>query len=143
MEATLNPPTVTSAPSAASRPRLDKKLWTARILGSLVILFLLVDAAGKILRLAPYVEGTARVGFPPGVLVPLGAVLLVSTVLYAFRRTAVLGAILLTGYLGGATATHVRMDQPFVVPVVFGVIIWGCLYLRDARIRGLLPTTRS
>ena len=117
----------------------NKRIWTARILGALVILFLLVDGAGKVLRLAPYVEGTAKVGFPAGALVPLGVVLLVATLLYTFRRTAVLGAVLLTGYLGGAVATHVRLGQPFIAPVVFGVVIWGCLYLRDARIRALLP----
>lgn len=109
----------------------------------LVILFLLVDAAGKILRLAPYVEGTAKVGYPPGSLVPLGIVLLVSTLLYAIPRTAVLGAILLTGYLGGAVATHVRMEQPFVVPVVLGILVWGCLYLRDARLREILPLVHA
>jgi hypothetical protein len=117
-------------------------VWTARILGTLVILFLLVDAAGKILRLAPYVEGTVSVGYPTGCLVPLGLVLLVSTILYAVPRTAVLGAILLTGYLGGATATHVRLAQPFLFPVVFGIIVWGCLYVRDARVRSLLPFVR-
>lgn len=117
-------------------------LWTARILGTLVVLFLLMDAVGKILRLAPYVEGTARVGYSPSVLVPLGLVLLASTILYAVPRTAVLGAILLTGYLGGATATHVRIGEPFIMPVVFGIIVWGCLYLRDERLRSLLPLTR-
>jgi hypothetical protein len=133
MEAILNHP-------ADSKPRATTaKLWTARILGALVILFLLVDGAGKVLRLAPYVEGTAKVGYPDGSLVPLGLVLLVSTILYAIPRTAVLGAILLTGYLGGATATHVRMGQPFFFPVVFGAIVWGCVYLRDARLRALLP----
>jgi len=97
----------------------------------------------KVLRLAPYVEGTAKVGYPAGCLVPLGMVLLASTILYAIPRTAVLGAILLTGYLGGATATHVRMGQPFLFPVVFGVLVWACLYLRDERVRLLLPLNRS
>ena len=137
MEATILRPQA----AATTRP-IQAKLWTARILGALVILFLLVDAGGKVLRLAPYVEGTARVGYPPGCLVPLGLVLLVSTILYVFPRTAVLGAILLTGYLGGATATHVRLAQPFFFPVVFGIIVWGCLYVRDARVRSLLPFVR-
>jgi len=114
-------------------------VWAARILGGLVTLFLLIDGAGKVLRLAPYVEGTVRVGYPASCLVPLGLVLVASTVLYAIPRTAVLGAVLLTGYLGGATATHVRLGQPFLFPVLFGVIVWGCLYLRDARVRALLP----
>lgn len=132
-----------STPRAPASPRpFHGKLWTARILGTLVVLFLFVDAAGKILRLAPYVEGTAKVGFSPGVLVPLGLVLLASTILYVVPRTAVLGAILLTGWLGGATCTHVRLGQPFVMPVVFGIIVWGCLFLRDARLRSLLPFVR-
>ncbi len=100
-------------------------------------MFLFVDAAGKILRLAPYVEGTAKVGFPPGALVPLGLVLLVCTALYVIPRTALLGAVLLTGYFGGAIATHVRMGEPFVFPLVFGILAWASLYLRDARVRGL------
>lgn len=116
------------------------KLWTARVLRVLLVLFLLVDGGGKILRLAPYVEGTAKVGYPDTTIVPLGIVLVAITLLYAIRRTSVLGAILLTGYLGGATATHVRMGQPFVFPIVFGVVVWGCLYLRDARIRSILPS---
>lgn len=129
--------------AAGSRARPGKtKIWAARILGALLILFLLVDGAGKVMRLAPYVEGTAKVGYPEGCLVPLGLVLLASTLLYAIPRTAVLGAILLTGYLGGATATHVRMGQPFVVPVVFGVLLWACLYLRNDRLRSLLPLDR-
>ena len=123
--------------AGGSRPA-DKKLWAARVLGALVVLFLLVDGAGKVMRLAPYVEGTAKVGYPAESLVPLGLVLLASTILYVVPRTAVLGAILLTAYFGGAVATHVRMGQAFVMPVVFGVIVWGCLYVRDARLRALL-----
>jgi hypothetical protein len=114
------------------------RTWAARIVGSLLVLFLLADGAGKVLRFAPYVEGTARVGYPASCLVPLGLVLLACTILYAVPRTALLGAVLLTGYLGGATATHVRMGEPFVFPVVFGVLLWVCLYLRDARVRALV-----
>jgi DoxX-like family len=136
MEATLKHPTESSV-------RANKTgLWTSRTVGALLVLFLLVDAGGKILRLAPYVEGTAKVGYPDGCLVPLGLVLLASTLLYVIPRTAVLGAILLTAYLGGAVATHVRLGQPFVIPVVFGALLWGCLYVRDARIRSLLPFDR-
>lgn len=114
------------------------KVWASRILQALIVLFLLVDGLGKVLKLAPYVEGTAKVGYPASTLVPLGVVLIASTLLYAFRRTSVLGALLLTAYLGGAVATHVRLGEPFVIPVVFGVIVWGCLYLRDARVRDVL-----
>ncbi len=140
MEATLN--ASAGATARAAMAKTNATIWTARILGALVILFLLLDGAGKVLRLAPYVEGTAKVGYPESCLGPLGLVLLASTLLYAIPRTAVLGAVLLTGYLGGAIATHVRLDQPFVVPLVFGVVIWGCLYLRDARVRALLPLHR-
>ena len=133
MEAIIND---RSAESSTRRP--SAKLWTARVLGAFLILFLLVDGAGKVLRLAPYVEGTAKVGYLEGCLVPLGLVLIASTLFYAIPRTAVPGAILLTGYLGGATATHVRMGQPFLFPVAFGVVVWACLWLRDARVRSLL-----
>jgi hypothetical protein len=114
------------------------KTWAARIVGSLLVLFLLVDGSGKVLRLSPYVEGTARVGYPASCLIPLGLVLLACTILHAVPRTAIPGAVLLTGYLGGATATHVRMGEPFFFPVVFGALLWACLYVRDARVRTLL-----
>lgn len=135
-------------PSTVRRPGMEAiihrrapttaKVWASRILQALIVLFLLVDGLGKVLKLAPYVEGTAKVGYPASTLVPLGVVLIASTLLYAFRRTSVLGALLLTAYLGGAVATHVRLGEPFVIPVVFGVIVWGCLYLRDARVRDVL-----
>jgi hypothetical protein len=132
MEATI-------AHSAATVPSATKKVWTGRVLGTLVTLFLLVDAVGKVLRLAPYVEGTARVGYPDGSLVPIGLVLLASTILYAVPRTAILGALLLTAYLGGATATHVRMGEPYFFPIVFGILVWAAVYLRgDGRLRALL-----
>ena len=139
MEAILPQATGEATPGRVS----SAKIWTVRVIRALLMLFLLVDGAGKVLRLAPYVEGSAKVGYPDGSLVPLGLALLASTLLYAFPRTAVLGAILLTGYLGGATATHVRMGQPFFFPVVFGVIVWACLYARDKRLRALLPMDRG
>src|SRR5580704_14278581 len=93
--------------STTTRPA-TATIWTARILGSLLVVFLFVDGVGKVLRLGPVVEGTARVGYPTSCLIPLGLVLIACTILYVVPRTAVLGAALLTGYLGGATATHVR-----------------------------------
>ncbi len=87
-------------------------------------------------------ETTKELGYGEGVIVGLGIVLLVSTVLYVIPRTAVLGAILLTGYLGGAVATHVRVGGPLfsiIFPIIFGVLIWGGLWLRDDRLRQLLP----
>ncbi len=132
MEATFDRASSTTTGSATAKIRV------ARVVGSLLVLFLLIDGAGKVLRLAPYVEGTARVGYPASCLIPLGLALLACTILYVVRRTAILGAVLLTGYLGGATATHVRMGESFLFPVAFGVLLWVCLYVRDERVRTLL-----
>ena len=88
------------------------------------------------------VEATTKLGYSESVILPLGVVLTVSTILYLIPQTAVLGAILLTGYLGGAVASHVRhQDSPFTIvfPLVFGVLLWGGLVLRDARVRSLIP----
>jgi len=115
-------------------------------MSTLPALFLFVDAVGKLVKPAPVVEGTVQLGYPESVLLGLGIVLLACTVLYVFPRTAILGAILLTGYLGGAVATHVRVGSPLfshiLFPVYLGVLIWGGLYLRDERVRALIPMRR-
>ena len=119
-----------------------KTLWAGRIMSYLPALFLLFDAISKLVKPAPVVEATVALGYPESVVVPLGIVLLICTVLYLIPKTAVLGAILLTGYLGGAVATHVRIsDSLFTIffPVIFGILIWGGLYLRDERLRMLIP----
>ncbi len=105
-------------------------------------LFLLMDGVMKLFKPAFVVNETVRLGYPEGSIVPLGIVLTLCTILYLVPRTAVLGAILLTGYLGGAVATHVRFYEgwfPILFPVVFGVLLWGGLCLRDDRLRALLP----
>jgi hypothetical protein len=114
-------------------------LWIGRVLGWLAILFLLLDAAMKLVKESHAVEGTLRLGFSESIIQPLGVVLLVITILYIIPRTAILGAILLTAYMGGATATMVFAHQSIIFPVVFGIIIWGALYLRDSRLRSLIP----
>jgi hypothetical protein len=117
-------------------------LWTGRVISALPALFLLFDAAMKLVKPAFVVEATAALGYSESVIVPLGVVLLACTILYLIPQTAVLGAILLTGYLGGAVATHVHHgDGPFeiVFPVLFGVLLWGGLVLRDTRLRALVP----
>lgn len=117
-------------------------LWTGRVMSWLTALFLLVDGAMKIVKPAPIVEATVRLGYPERVIVPLGVVLVVCTLLYLIPRTAVLGAILLTGYLGGAVATHVRAGEPWtsiLFAVVFGVLLWLGLYLRNPTLRLLVP----
>lgn len=116
--------------------------WAARIISGLVALFLLLDGAMKLVKPAFVVEETMRLGYPERVIVPIGIVLIVCTILYLIPKTAVLGAILLTGYLGGAVATHVRAGEPVfsvVFAIVFGVLVWLGLYLRNPTLRLLIP----
>jgi hypothetical protein len=131
---------------ARSAPLSKGRLWTGRIMSGLPALFLLIDAVGKLLRPAPVVETTVQLGYPESGLLGLGIVLLTCTILYLIPRTAVLGAILLTGYLGGAIATHVRVGSPLfshiLFPVYLTVLIWGGLFLRDERLRALIPLRR-
>lgn len=117
-------------------------LWAARIISGLVALFLLLDGGMKLVKPAFVVTETMRLGYPERVIVPLGVVLIVCTILYLIPKTAVLGAILLTGYLGGAVATHVRAGEPVfsvVFAIVFGVLVWLGLYLRNPTLRLLIP----
>ncbi len=125
-----------------SSPVSDKKLWAGRIMSAMPALFLLVDGAMKLVKPEIVIKATMELGYTESVIVPLGIVLLSCTILYLIPRTAVLGAVLLTGYLGGAVATHVRAGQglfEILFPVVFGVLLWGGLALRDERLRALLP----
>jgi hypothetical protein len=114
-------------------------LWAGWIIGVLPVPLLLFSAVAKLARWDFATQGIKNYGYDESVLVPLGIVELACTILYLIPRMAVLGAILLTGYLGGAVATHVRVSEPFFHPILFGVLIWGGLYLRDARLRVLVP----
>jgi hypothetical protein len=120
-----------------------KSIWAGRIVSALAALLLLVDAVMKVLKERAAVEGTIQVGYPESSVVGIGVALLVSTLFYMIPQTSVLGAILLTGYLGGAIATNVRINAPLfgniLVPVYVGVLVWGGLYLRDDRLRVLIP----
>jgi hypothetical protein len=120
-----------------------KRILAGGILSGLPMLFLLVDGAMKVAKAAVVVEGTAELGYPESVIVGIGVTLLACTILYAIPQTSILGAILLTGYLGGAVATHVRVGNPVfshvLFPVYLGVMIWGGLCLREERLRALLP----
>jgi hypothetical protein len=110
----------------------------------LIAVFCLVDGGGRVVGLAPYVEGLVKFGFAPRLGPAIGLALIISTLLYLLPRSAVLGAILMTGYLGGATAVQVRAEDPwFLFPVVFGVLTWAALYLRDPAVRALLPLNRA
>jgi hypothetical protein len=129
-------------PSTQAVPVSKKMLWAGRIMSALPALFLLFDGGAKLVQPAPVVEGTVKLGYPVSVILGLGIVLLASTLLYIIPRTAVLGAILLTGYLGGAVASNVRVQEGWfaiLFPVFFGALIWGGLYLRDPRLRALIP----
>jgi hypothetical protein len=117
-----------------------KSLWAGRIISALMVAFLLFDGGVKVMRMAPAVDATVRLGYPARLLLAIGIAELSCTILFAIPRTAILGAILLTGYLGGATATQVRLEDPwFFFPVVIGVLVWAGLYLRDERLRALIP----
>lgn len=118
-------------------------LWTGRVLSALPILLLLMSGAMKLSMIEDVKKEFARLGYPESVVVPIAITEIACAVLYAIPQTSVLGAILLTGYLGGATATHVRVQDPFFGPIVVGMIVWGGLVLRDARLRSLLPWRRG
>ena len=116
-----------------------KMLWAGYIISVLPVLMLLFSGVMKLMKPPSVVEGFVRLGYPEGLALGIGVVELACAALYVIPRTSVLGAILLTGYLGGATATHVRIGEPFFAPIVLGVLVWGGLFLRDARLRALLP----
>ena len=121
------------------------RLWAGRISSALVILFMIFDGIGKALRLAPVTESMVALGYPVGATFGIGALALACTALYALPRTAPLGALLLTGFLGGVLATHVHAASPtfsFVFALALGVLLWVGLYLRDNRLRALLGAAR-
>lgn len=121
------------SPSTASAAAL----WAGWIITALVILFLTFDGATKIIKVAPVIEASESLGLPRGTLLGIGSVLLACTVIYGIPRTAVLGAILLTGYLGGAVAIHVRAGSgafPIAFSIAFGVLAWTGLLLREPRL---------
>lgn len=116
-----------------------KTLWASYILAAIPVLLLLMSGVMKVMQLPMATEGFVHLGYPEHVALPIGIVELLCIVLYVIPRISVVGAILLTGYLGGATATHVRVSEPFHMAMLLGVVLWGSLYLRDARLRALIP----
>ena len=132
-----------AAPRTASLPITASRLWTGRVLTAIPILFLAFDGAAKVMNVAAVRESMAQLGYPADAGVGIGIILLACVTLYAVPRTSVLGAVLLTGYLGGAIATHVRVGSPLfshtLFPIYIAAMIWGGLYLRDGRLRALLP----
>ena len=120
-------------------PVSKKMIWAGRIMSALPVLMLLLSGVMKLMKPVSVLEGFVGLGYPESLTVGVGIVEIACAVLYVIPRTSVLGAILLTGYLGGATATHLRIGEPFFIPIVLGVLVWGGLYLRDERLRALLP----
>jgi hypothetical protein len=116
--------------------------WSGRILSGLVVAFMLFDGVTKIMRVPPVVEATVKLGYPASAVAPIGVLAVLGAVLYAIPRTAIVGAVVLTGFLGGAIATQLRVEAPLLThtlfPVYFAIMIWGGLALRDPRAMGLL-----
>jgi hypothetical protein len=119
------------------------KRWTSYIMSGLVILFMLFDGIMKFVEPPEVIEGTLALGYGEEHLPLLGGLAILSTLLYVLPRTAVLGAILLTGYFGGAMATHVRLNNPLFTHILFtvylGILMWGGLWLRNKNLRALFP----
>jgi hypothetical protein len=137
--------TLDSLAPASATARTATSPWKRRIgwtLSGLAVLFLAFDCVGKLARLDEFVKGSTELGYPVSTMLPIGLVLLGCLLLYAVPRTTVVGAVLLTGYLGGAIATHVRVLNPLfshtLFPIYVATFIWGGLYLRDSRVRALI-----
>ena len=123
------------------------RLWTSRILSGIAVLFMLFDSTIHLMVISPVVDALNELGYPVSLAIALGIIELVCVVIHLVSRTSVLGAILLTGYLGGAVAANLRIGTPLfsnmLFPVYVGVLVWGGLYLRDARLRELFPIRRT
>ena len=119
-------------------------VWTGRVMSGLVALLIGFASVVKLINMAGMAEGMARAGFPMKLLMPIGLIELMCVIVYVIPRTAVLGAILITGLMGGATVTSLRIGDPtYLVTVLLGMMAWGGLYLRDRRLRDLIPLVRS
>ncbi len=136
-------------PNYATRneTRSSKALWIGRILSGLAVLFLAFDAAMKLLALKPAVEGTMQLGYPASSLLVIGLIQAACLAVYLIPRTAVAGAVLWTGYLGGAIATHLRVGNPLFTHILFptyiAALLWGGLWLRDRRVGALIADPSS
>jgi hypothetical protein len=118
-------------------------IWAGGVVSTLPVLMLVFSAAMKFTSSPALAEGFGHLGYDTRLALGLGILELTCTMIYVVPRTSVLGAILLTGYLGGATATHLRVGDPVYAPIILGVLVWGGLFLRDARVRALIPLRRT
>jgi hypothetical protein len=128
--------------SVATPPASKGALWTGRVISALPVLLMLFGAVFTFVKPAEAREGMIKHGYAEHHVIPIIIVEVCCVILYVIPQTAVLGAILLTGYLGGATATHVRVSEPWFMPVIVGILVWLGLYLRDPRLRALVPLRR-
>jgi DoxX-like family len=136
--------TLTTPPSTTDAIHATWMPWVGRVLSALPILGLTMSAGMKFAQPPQVVEMfTGKFGYHQEALVMLGVIELLCVVLYLIPQTAVLGAVVMTGYLGGAVATHVRVSDAFVIPLLLGVLAWGGLYFRDERVRNLLPLRKQ
>lgn len=133
----------TSQVESSARHKPPRVLWTGYLLSGLPVLMLLMSATMKFLQPAAMQEQLGKLGWPMEKMPALGVVELAATLLYVIPQTSVLGSILLTGYLGGATATHVRVGDSFLIPVLLGVMLWAGLLLREPRLAALVPWRRQ
>jgi hypothetical protein len=124
-------------------PVSKTRLWTGWIITGLVGLFLLFDAIVKLIMVKEVIEASVKLGYPENTMFGIGLVLLISTILYLVPKSAVLGAILLTAYLGGAVTNHVRVGDPFYFPIVMGILMWIGIYLREKRLHYIVPLRRN
>src|SRR5712691_9740100 len=124
---------------AQAAPISKKMLWAGRIISALPVLLMVFTGVFGLFKPAVAMAGFVHLGYPESVFLPICIVEIACAIIYAIPRTSVLGSILMTGYLGGATATHVRAGEPFFLPVIVGVLVWGGLFLRDGRLRALVP----
>lgn len=119
-------------------------LWTGRVMSALPVLLILMSSVMKLMKMAPVVEGFAKAGLSEHLILPVGIIELTCVIVYLIPRTAVLGAILITGLLGGATVTTLRIADPtYPMPVILGMLAWGGLYMRDLRVRELIPLRKN
>ena len=126
-------------------PISKTSLWAGRVISALIAVFLIFDGVTKVIKVSQVMEAFARLGYPAGLAPVIGIILLVCVAVYVVPRTSILGAILLTGYLGGATEVNLRAENPLfetLFPVIFGVLVWLGLYLRDRQLRGFIPWRR-
>jgi hypothetical protein len=128
-------------------PASRKKLWIGRIMSYIAVLFMFLDGTIKVLRLEQAVEATVQLGYPESLVITIGVLELICIVVYVIPQTSILGAILLTGYLGGAVTTNLRIGTPLfshiLFPIYLGILIWGGLFLRDNVLRTLIPLRKT